>query len=83
VAAVEGGECLVRVGEGIPDVRRSKPGSQYMGSVCMGFQSNRREVSDRLRGATDEGTLPLYHLPLMTMLVMLMFSINPMIYVLD
>jgi hypothetical protein len=27
--------------------------------------------------------LPLYHLPLMTLLVMLMFSINPMIYVLD
>jgi hypothetical protein len=28
-------------------------------------------------------TLPLYHLPLMTLLVVLMFSINPMIYVLD
>jgi hypothetical protein len=28
-------------------------------------------------------SLPLYHLPLMTLLVMLMFSINPMIYVLD
>jgi hypothetical protein len=28
-------------------------------------------------------SLPLYHLPLMTLLVVLMFSINPMIYVLD
>jgi hypothetical protein len=28
-------------------------------------------------------SLPLYHLPLMALLVVLMFSINPMIYILD
>jgi hypothetical protein len=34
-------------------------------------------------GRMMRASLPLYHLPLMTLLVVLMFSINPMIYVLD
>jgi hypothetical protein len=34
-------------------------------------------------GKMMRASLPLYHLPLMTLMVMLMFSINPMIYVLD
>jgi hypothetical protein len=34
-------------------------------------------------GRMMRASLPLYHLPLMTLLIVLMFSINPMIYVLD
>jgi hypothetical protein len=34
-------------------------------------------------GRMMRASLPLYHLPLMTLLVVLMFSRNPMIYVLD
>jgi hypothetical protein len=34
-------------------------------------------------GRMMRASLPLYHLPLMTLLVVLMFTINSMIYVLD
>jgi hypothetical protein len=43
---------------------------------CPSFLSNKTEHMMR-------ASLPLYHLPLMTLLVVLMFNINLMIYVLD
>jgi hypothetical protein len=49
----------------------------------MGHVAAPEPTSAGRRGSVMRASLPLDHLPLMTLLVVLMFSINPMIYVPD
>jgi hypothetical protein len=75
---------------------RAKPGETVATSfeaklaktVAIGFEAKPvKTVRVVLRPNQEtrvmRASLPLYHLPLMTLLVVLIFSINPMIYVLD
>jgi hypothetical protein len=51
--------------------------------ISISFYKLQNSINMKKLDLMMRASLPLYHLPLMTLLVVLIFSINSMIYVLD
>jgi hypothetical protein len=70
---------------GIPVRSPTLIGLDFSLTTLVGIAEKRKQFLTCTQKTTRvmRASLPLYHLPLMTLLVVLMFSINPMIYVLD